>query len=430
MTARALLESRTVAAASSLGLQRKRGMGGAPAAASEVAGGIAPPIVHDALRSSGRALPAPMRLAMEGRLSHDLSGVQVHTDAKAAESTRAVRADAFTVGRHIVLGADKWNGGSANSILAHELVHVVQQSGAGAAGDGTLTISTPGDAAEREADRLGPQLMADRPVRPRIRASGVLFRQGTGGAAAPAQARTISGSAAAISWIDPASPAARWVRDPPPPPVITTGFVTGSSGFRFSNYLHAWVSSPDAVHLAGQDFHEDSGIYRGPSMFGIPSHVYPTRRGQTQFNDGGVEGVEFEQLTGARTISAGAAGAGIGMAAGLGTGVLLGGAIGGPPGMLIGGLLGLVTGAMAGAATANRIFNFPPIWTRIRLRLQADGTRRCQMVEHSLFPSNNFYCDLSQTRAYSALAPEQTAWEGAGWDGGNPWGISRPTVTP
>jgi Domain of unknown function (DUF4157) len=440
MTVHALLERRS-AAASLPTLQRKPIAGDAPATASEASGEIAPPIVHDALRSGGRSLPAPVRLVMERRLGHDLSGVRVHSDSKAAESTRAVGADAFTVGRDIVLGAGKWDGASVNSILAHELVHVVQQSAADAVGDGPLTISNPGDAAEREADRLGSQLMADRPVRPHIRTGGGLFRQAPGGAPAPVQARTISGSAAAISWIDPTSPAGASVPDPAPLATITASFATGNSGFRFSNYLHAWISSADAIHVTAQDFHADSDIYRSLSRFNLSSHAYPTQRNQTRFNDAGVEGVEFEQLAGARTISAGAAGGGIGTAVGAGAGLgaiwlaargggAIGAAVGGPWGLVAGVAIGGLLGWAAGSATANRVFNFPPIWTRIRLRLKADGTRSCQMVQHSLFPSNNLYCDLSQTRAYSALATEQTAWEGAGWDGGNPWGVSRPLVTP
>ncbi|MGB9177080.1 MAG: DUF4157 domain-containing protein, partial [Methanoregula sp.] len=63
-----------------------------------------PPIVHDILREPGRPLDAGMRAFMEPRFGYDFSGVRIHTDAKAAESARAVNALAYTVGNRIVFG--------------------------------------------------------------------------------------------------------------------------------------------------------------------------------------------------------------------------------------------------------------------------------------------------------------------------------------
>ena len=48
--------------------------------------------------------------------------------AKAAESAAAVQARAYTVGNNIVFGAKE--SASDLPVLAHELTHVVQQSGA------------------------------------------------------------------------------------------------------------------------------------------------------------------------------------------------------------------------------------------------------------------------------------------------------------
>ncbi|MFB8789642.1 MAG: hypothetical protein U7123_12480 [Potamolinea sp.] len=106
------------------------------------------------------------------------------------------------------------------------------------------------------------------------------------------------------------------------------------------------------------------------------------------------------------------------------------GSIFGLPGTVVGGvggaLVGGVTGYFTGKTTANTLFNFPPIWTSIQLRLMADGTRDCQLLRHSHFPSNSFYSNLVHTSTYSALASQQTAWENSGWGSGNPWGITRP----
>ncbi len=60
----------------------------------------------------------------------DLSDVRVHTDSRAAESARAVNAQAYTVGNNIVFGENKFapDTHQGRHLLAHELTHVTQQS--------------------------------------------------------------------------------------------------------------------------------------------------------------------------------------------------------------------------------------------------------------------------------------------------------------
>jgi hypothetical protein len=88
-----------------------------------------PPIVHDVLRSTGQPLDAATRAFMEPRFDHDFSQVRVHTDARAAESARAVDALAYTVGRGVVFGAGRYAPETqiGKVLLAHELTHIVQQ---------------------------------------------------------------------------------------------------------------------------------------------------------------------------------------------------------------------------------------------------------------------------------------------------------------
>lgn len=66
---------------------------------------------------------------MESRFGYDFGHVRVHTDARAVESARAVKALAYTVGRDVVFGAGQYNPISAQGkhLLAHELTHTVQQ---------------------------------------------------------------------------------------------------------------------------------------------------------------------------------------------------------------------------------------------------------------------------------------------------------------
>ena len=65
------------------------------------------------------------------RLGYDFSQVRLHTDARAAASAQAVNARAYTVGRDIVFGAGQYapDNDQGRRLLAHELTHVVQQTG-------------------------------------------------------------------------------------------------------------------------------------------------------------------------------------------------------------------------------------------------------------------------------------------------------------
>jgi hypothetical protein len=114
-----------------------------------------PPIVHAVLRSPGTPLDSATRSFMEPRFGRDFSHVRIHTDAKAAESARAVDALAYTVDGGVVFGKGKHAPGTSSGrrLLAHELAHVVQQSQSGVVGvkESSLEVASPLDPAEREA---------------------------------------------------------------------------------------------------------------------------------------------------------------------------------------------------------------------------------------------------------------------------------------
>lgn len=90
----------------------------------------APPIVHEVLSAPGHPLDPSTQGFMEPRFGHDLSHVRIHTDQKAAESARAVKALAYTVGNEVVFGESEYspNTLAGQRLLAHELVHTLQQS--------------------------------------------------------------------------------------------------------------------------------------------------------------------------------------------------------------------------------------------------------------------------------------------------------------
>ena len=76
----------------------------------------------------GSPLPEAVRAYMEPRFGTDFSGVRVHTDSEASTLNRSLSAQAFTVGQDIYYGAGK--SPTDLSLTAHELTHVVQQTGA------------------------------------------------------------------------------------------------------------------------------------------------------------------------------------------------------------------------------------------------------------------------------------------------------------
>jgi hypothetical protein len=90
-----------------------------------------PQIVEAGLQSPGIPLDPATRDFMESRFGYDFSQVRIHTDPKAAESARALNAMAYTVGRDVVFGPGRYSPmtSSGTRLLAHELTHVVQQTG-------------------------------------------------------------------------------------------------------------------------------------------------------------------------------------------------------------------------------------------------------------------------------------------------------------
>jgi Domain of unknown function (DUF4157) len=93
---------------------------------------IASASVDQVLASPGRPLQPALRQDMEQRFGHDFSRVRVHAGAAAEQSARDVNATAYTVGHDIVFGGGVFAPGThqGRRLIAHELTHVVQQSGA------------------------------------------------------------------------------------------------------------------------------------------------------------------------------------------------------------------------------------------------------------------------------------------------------------
>jgi hypothetical protein len=82
-------------------------------------------------RGGGQSLPESARAFFEPRFGHDFSQVRVHTSAQAAKTAQAVNARAFTLGHKVVFATGGYAPGTVagKRLLAHELTHVVQQTG-------------------------------------------------------------------------------------------------------------------------------------------------------------------------------------------------------------------------------------------------------------------------------------------------------------
>ncbi|MBL7803986.1 MAG: DUF4157 domain-containing protein [Saprospiraceae bacterium] len=101
------------------------------AAASSTGALQAPPYVAselEALRGQGQSLPGHLRPEMEAVIGTDFGGVRLHTDARAAELSEAVHAQAFTYGQDVYFNQGMYQPGTAEGrrLLGHELGHVGQ----------------------------------------------------------------------------------------------------------------------------------------------------------------------------------------------------------------------------------------------------------------------------------------------------------------
>jgi Domain of unknown function (DUF4157) len=106
------------------------------ATTSEPAAGGMPSAVYRTLRSPGQPLDASARGYFETRFGHDFSRVRIHSDSLAYQAAAAVNANAYTVGSDLVFAAGRYapDTRQGKQLLAHELTHVVQQSGGSAQG--------------------------------------------------------------------------------------------------------------------------------------------------------------------------------------------------------------------------------------------------------------------------------------------------------
>jgi hypothetical protein len=108
--------------------------------------------------SGGSRLSSSERAFFEPRFGHAFDRVRIHHDTAADRAAKSVGARAFTLGSDIAFARGEYSPGSAEgrALLAHELVHVIQQ------GDGETMLSRKGNARKHEkAHALPRQAVSD-----------------------------------------------------------------------------------------------------------------------------------------------------------------------------------------------------------------------------------------------------------------------------
>lgn len=134
-------------------------------------GGISPSWHHSLnnSKSGGAPLPPVTKNFMEGAFRTDFSSVRVHTDSRAADMSKGIRAKAFTHGHDIYFNSGQFTPErpEGKKLLAHELTHVIQQrngslssllqrklANEGLAGgqQGGAAVNTPATAMPAQAD--------------------------------------------------------------------------------------------------------------------------------------------------------------------------------------------------------------------------------------------------------------------------------------
>ncbi|MCI0392745.1 MAG: DUF4157 domain-containing protein [Acidobacteria bacterium] len=104
---------------------------------------------------AGQSLDGGVKSQMESSFGESFSGVQVHTDANAAGLSDSLNARAFTVGEHVAFGAGEYQPGTliGDTLIAHELAHVMQQRGGGASVESKQDGGSGYSALEEDADQ-------------------------------------------------------------------------------------------------------------------------------------------------------------------------------------------------------------------------------------------------------------------------------------
>jgi hypothetical protein len=128
-----------------------------------------PEMIQDVLKLPGVSMDPALLSTMEALFGCSHGAVRLHICDRAASSARSLNAAAYAVGSHIVFGAGRYRPDTPEGfrLLAHELAHVIQQSGASRLQPASVTAPVLDmDLFEREADRVAGSIGAGQSLPP------------------------------------------------------------------------------------------------------------------------------------------------------------------------------------------------------------------------------------------------------------------------
>ncbi len=142
--------------------------------------------------AGGATISDDARQVLEAGTGTPLDHVRIHTDNQSAAQAEQINARAFTIGQDIYFGAGQYRPDASDGfqLLAHEVVHTLQNQGTSRVAHNGLTVSSSQSPAEREAEALAARL-ADGPAHAGFAHTG--RRPGRGGQRGPAEAVAAGG---------------------------------------------------------------------------------------------------------------------------------------------------------------------------------------------------------------------------------------------
>lgn len=116
------------------------------------------------MSSPGSPLPGDVSTKLAPFVGMDASFARVHTDPEAGAAANALRAEAFATGRDIYFAPGNYDPSTPKgmSLLAHELTHVVQQSGGGSTSvQHARSVGSTSDLMEAEAQTVATRVLTN-----------------------------------------------------------------------------------------------------------------------------------------------------------------------------------------------------------------------------------------------------------------------------
>ncbi len=181
---------------------------------------------------------------------------------------------------------------------------------------------------------------------------------------------------------------------------------------RFYNYLHAWIEVEQSGKIVKYDFYEDSDGENNEEWLGAGSVAYDTIRDKKYFaaTKDKPDCVAFRQIVGGRTSRPGLT-------------AIIGALLASAPFALLFGLWVSTAAAVVADVAARYIFQFPPIWTVLEIRLYSNGDLETSVIDHSFFPRHRKYAPVDGSasdtgfdkRAQAESSEKLDKWKDTGW---------------